>query len=83
MEAQTDRVAFYVHVQSLTSFVTVRVQAMYILFESASGYGLFEVVEAEEIGSVLEEVCSHFFVGFVVLARFVALYHIHNVHTFS
>mmetsp|Transcript_13930 Transcript_13930/g.18217 ORF Transcript_13930/g.18217 Transcript_13930/m.18217 type:complete len:520 (-) Transcript_13930:420-1979(-) len=28
----------------------------YILFESASGYGLFEVTEAEEIGSLLSEV---------------------------
>jgi hypothetical protein len=29
---------------------------MYVLYESASGYGLFEVVESEEIGSIEEEV---------------------------
>jgi hypothetical protein len=27
-----------------------------VLFESASGYGLFEVVEAEEIGALLPQV---------------------------
>ena len=28
----------------------------YVLFESASGYGLFEVVESDQIGSLLETV---------------------------
>lgn len=31
--------------------------ALFVLYESASGYGLFEVVESEEIGSVDDEVC--------------------------
>ena len=32
--------------------------AFYILFESASGYGLFSVLESEEIGNLLQEVQS-------------------------
>ena len=31
-------------------------QALYLLFESSSGYGLFERVESEEIGAELDEV---------------------------
>jgi hypothetical protein len=31
--------------------------AQFVLYESASGYGLFEVVETEEIASVDDEVC--------------------------
>lgn len=34
--------------------------SFYVLFESASGYGLFSVIESEEIGSLLEEVQSSF-----------------------
>ncbi len=30
--------------------------SFYTLFESASGYGLFSVLESEEIGSLLQEV---------------------------
>ena len=30
-------------------------QANYVLFESASGYGLFEIVEAEEIGNLTKQ----------------------------
>ena len=32
------------------------VQSFFVLYESASGYALMEVVEAEEVGSLLEEV---------------------------
>jgi hypothetical protein len=32
--------------------------ANYVLFESASGYGLFEIKENEEIASVDDEVCA-------------------------
>jgi hypothetical protein len=30
--------------------------SFYTLFESASGYGLFSILESEEIGAFLEEV---------------------------
>lgn len=33
--------------------------SFYTLFESASGYGLFSILETEEIGAFLEEV-RHF-----------------------
>lgn len=32
------------------------IQSLFVLYESASGYALMEVNEAEEIGSLLEEV---------------------------
>lgn len=34
--------------------------SFYTLFESASGYGLFSILETEEIGAFLEEV-RHFY----------------------
>ncbi len=40
--------------------------AFYILFESASGYGLFSILESEEIAATVEEVQS----GLIDLARF-------------
>lgn len=40
--------------------------SFYVLFESASGYALFSVLEAEQIGTLLEEVQS----GLTDLARF-------------
>lgn len=40
--------------------------SFYTLFESASGYGLFSVLESEEIGSLLEEVQA----GVTDLSRF-------------
>jgi nucleolar protein 56 len=33
-----------------------KMSELYLLFESASGYGLFQNVEAEEIGSELDQV---------------------------
>lgn len=33
-------------------------QASYVLYESASGYGLFEVVQHDDIASLTEEVCT-------------------------
>jgi hypothetical protein len=30
--------------------------SFYVLFESSSGWGLFEVIESEEIGAMLQEV---------------------------
>lgn len=33
-----------------------RIQSFFVLYESASGYALMQVVEAEEVGSLLEEV---------------------------
>jgi nucleolar protein 56 len=33
-----------------------QLQSFYTLYESASGYALLEVVEAEEVGSLLDEV---------------------------
>ena len=35
---------------------TIMPKGAYLLHEAAAGYGLFEVVEAEEIGAKLEEV---------------------------
>jgi len=37
-------------------FPRLQPHAQYILFESASGFGLFEVTEAEEIGALLPTV---------------------------
>lgn len=34
--------------------------SFYILFESASGYGLFSVLEQEEIGALLKEVSEFY-----------------------
>jgi hypothetical protein len=38
--------------------------SFYTLFESASGYGLFSILETEEIGAFLEEV-RHFNLDFL------------------
>jgi hypothetical protein len=34
--------------------------SFYVLYESASGYGLFSVLETEEIGNLLDEVHIYF-----------------------
>lgn len=36
--------------------VCARPQALFVLFESASGFAMFEVVEAEAVGGLQEEV---------------------------
>jgi NOP5NT (NUC127) domain len=41
---------------SLHTALCCQVQSFYTLYESASGYALLEVVEAEEVGSLLDEV---------------------------
>lgn len=38
------------------SFSPAYIQSLFVLYESASGYALMEVNEAEEVGSLLEEV---------------------------
>lgn len=40
----------------LSDTLTMSTTSFYTLFESASGYGLFSVLESEEIGSLLQEV---------------------------
>jgi nucleolar protein 56 len=40
----------------LSNAYVLQGKGLYVLFESASGYGLFEVAEMEEIGSQLEQV---------------------------
>jgi hypothetical protein len=42
-------------------------QVQFVLFESASGFALFEVIEAEEIASLHDEVC---------VTRFIAIRHV-------
>jgi len=37
-------------------FVLATLQALFVLFESASGFGLFEVKELDEIGNSAEKV---------------------------
>lgn len=44
------------HSIPLLFLASFRIQSFFVLYESASGYALMEVVEAEEVGSLLEEV---------------------------
>ena len=53
--------------------------SFYTLFESASGYGLFSVIESEEIGSLLEEVQA----GMTDLARFQRIVKMIAFHPFD
>ena len=53
--------------------------SFYTLFESASGYGLFSVLENEEIGSLLEEVQA----GMSDLARFQRIVKMIAFHPFD
>lgn len=55
-------------------FTSVLQPAQYVLFESASGYGLFEVVEAEEIGALKATVQA----AVTDLARFSAIVKLKN-----
>lgn len=43
-------------VYSVRAYLLFQVQALYILFEHASGYGLFKVKEFEEVGMLLSQV---------------------------
>jgi len=53
--------------------------SFFVLFESASGYGLFSVLENEEIGSLLEEVQA----GMSDLSRFQRIVKMHAFSPFT
>lgn len=43
--------------------------SFYALFESASGYGLFSILETEEIGAFLEEVRYDYALAFADMRK--------------
>jgi len=56
VEASRNYISSYSRQVELLSFDTMTSTSFYTLFESASGYALFSVLENEEIGSLLQEV---------------------------